>query len=398
MVIMMEDIKKYQKAEKLKKQREETQSIPWYYDGLENLCDRIHPEKQLLRITDIKALSHDTKLFRFISAKKNKPLAPFRAGQYIGLIVEINGVRTSRPFSLVSSPNQLAYYELGIRKKEDGFISPYIFENAKVGDIFEVTEPLGNLYYNPMFHGEDLVYIAGGCGITPFISMLRDISERTIPLNVSLIYGCLTEKDILFRDELEDIQKRRSNIKTRFILSEPEPDWKGECGFITRDKILNEIRSIKDKYFYIVGNRPMYQFIKEEMKELGIPKHRIYYEAFGVPDDITQVMGWPTEINSSNKVKISIEFRKYSKTEKIEFEAYCIEPLLNSLERTKELAVYIGNGCRSGECALCRTKMISGKVFVPPEVTIREVDKDFGFIHPCISYPLTDIHLDLTLT
>jgi len=398
MVIMMEDIKKYQKAEKLKKQREETQSIPWYYDGLENLCDRIHPEKQLLRITDIKALSHDTKLFRFISAKKNKPLAPFRAGQYIGLIVEINGVRTSRPFSLVSSPNQLAYYELGIRKKEDGFISPYIFENAKVGDIFEVTEPLGNLYYNPMFHGEDLVYIAGGCGITPFISMLRDISERTIPLNVSLIYGCLTEKDILFRDELEDIQKRRSNIKTRFILSEPEPDWKGECGFITRDKILNEIRSIKDKYFYIVGNRPMYQFIKEEMKELGIPKHRIYYEAFGVPDDITQVMGWPTEINSSNKVKISIEFRKYSKTEKIEFEAYCIEPLLNSLERRKELAVYIGNGCRSGECALCRTKMISGKVFVPPEVTIREVDKDFGFIHPCISYPLTDIHLDLTLT
>ncbi|MHA2429958.1 MAG: flavin reductase family protein [Promethearchaeota archaeon] len=395
---MMEDIKKYQKAEKLKKQREDTQAIPWYYDGLENLCDRIHPGEQLLRITDINALSHDTKLFRFISAKKNKPLAPFRAGQYIGLTVEINGVRTSRPYSLVSSPNQLAYYELGIRKKEDGFVSPYIFENSKVGDIFEITEPLGNLYYNPLFHGKDLVYIAGGCGITPLISMLRDISERAIPLNISLIYGCLTEKDILFRDELEDIQKRRSNIKTKFILSEPEPDWKGECGFITRDKILNEISSIRDKYFYIVGNRPMYQFIKEEMKELGIPKHRIYYEAFGVPDDITQVMGWPTEINSSNKVKISIEFRKYSKTEKIEFEAFCIEPLLNSLERTKNLALYINKGCRSGECALCRTKMVSGKVFVPPEVTIREVDKDFGFIHPCISYPLTDIHLDLTLT
>ncbi|MFX1495155.1 MAG: flavin reductase family protein [Promethearchaeota archaeon] len=395
---MMEDIKKYQKAEKLKKQREETQVIPWYYDGLENLCDRIHPGKQLLKITDIKALSHDTKLFRFISAKKSKPLAPFRAGQYIGLIVEINGVRTSRPYSIVSSPNQLAYYELGIRKKEDGFVSPFIFENAKVGDLFEVTEPLGNLYYNSLFHGKELVFIAGGCGITPFISMLRDISERAITLNVSLIYGCLTEKDILFRDELEDIQKRRSNVKINYILSEPEPNWKGECGFITRDKILNEIGSIKNKYFYIVGNRPMYQFIKEEMKKLGIPKHRMYYEAFGVPDDITQVIGWPAEIDSSKKVKISIEFKKFTKTEKIEFEAFCNEPLLNSLERTKELALYIDNGCRSGECALCRTKMVSGKIFVPPEVSIREVDKDFGFIHPCISYPLTDIQLDLTLT
>ena len=395
---MMEDIKKYQKAEKLKKQREETQEIPWYYDGLENLCDRIHPGKQLLKITDIKALSHDTKLYRFISANNIKPLAPFRAGQYIGLIVEINGVRTSRPYSILSSPNQLAYYELGIRKKEDGFLSPFIFENAKVGDIFEATEPLGNLYYNSLFHGKELVFIAGGCGITPFISMLRDISERAIALNISLIYGCLAEKDILFRDELEDIQKRRSNVKIKYILSEPEPDWKGECGFITRDKVLNEIGSIKDKYFYIVGNRPMYQFIKEEMKELGVPKHRMYYEAFGVPEDITQVMGWPTEVDDSKKVKISIEFRKFIKTEKIEFEAFCNEPLLNSLERTKELALYIDNGCRSGECALCRTKMISGKIFVPPEVTIREVDKDFGFIHPCISYPLTDIQLDLTLT
>lgn len=395
---MMEDIKKYQKAEKLKKLREETQVIPWYYDGLENLCDRIHPGKQLLKITDIKALSHDTKLYRFISAKKSKPLAPFRAGQYIGLIVEINGVRTSRPYSIVSSPNQLAYYELGIRKKEDGFVSPFIFENAKVGDIFEVTEPLGNLYYNSIFHGKELVFIAGGCGITPFISMLRDISERAIALNVSLIYGCLTEKDILFRDELEDIQKRRSNVKIKYILSEPEPDWKGECGFITKDKILKEIGSIKDKYFYIVGNRPMYQLLQKEMKEIGVPKHKMYYEAFGVPDDITKVMGWPTEIDGSEKVKISIEFRKFTKTEKIEFEAFCNEPLLNSLERTKELALYIDNGCRSGECALCRTKMVSGKVFIPPEVTIREVDKDFGFIHPCISYPLTDIHLDLTLT
>ena len=73
----MEDIKKYQQAEKLKKKREELQTIPYYYDGLERLCDRIHPKKQLLRISDIKELSHDTKLFRFVSEKQNKPLAPF---------------------------------------------------------------------------------------------------------------------------------------------------------------------------------------------------------------------------------------------------------------------------------------------------------------------------------
>ena len=395
---IMEDVKQYQKAEKLKKKRDEVEPLPWYYDGLENLCNRIHPGKQLLQVTDIELLSRDTKLFRFISANPNKPLAPFRAGQYIGLTVDINGVRTSRPFSLASSPNQLSYYELGIRRKDNGFVSPFLIENLKVGDILEASEPLGNLFYNPLFHGKDLVFIAGGSGITPFLSMLRDISEKKLPINVWLIFGCLTEKDILFRTELNDIQKRRSNINISYILSEPDSDWKGECGFITRDKILNEIGTIAHKYFYVVGNRAMYEFVREELNALGIPQHRVYYEAFGVPNDVTKVIGWPQEINSSNKIQITVEYRRATFKEKIEFKALCTEPILNSLERSIKDKIEIANACRSGECALCRTRLISGKVFVPPEVTIREVDINFGFIHPCISYPITNVHLDLTLT
>lgn len=395
---IMADIKKYQKAEKLKKWRDEVQPIPWYFDGLENLCNRIHPENQILQVSDIEQLSHDTKLYRFISANPNKLLAPFRAGQYIGLTVEINGVRTSRAFSLVSSPNQLAYYELGIKRKEGGFVSPHILDNIKIGDILEATEPMGNLYYNRIFHGKDLVFIAGGSGITPFISMLRNISERMLPLNVWLIFGCLSEKDILFREELQDIQARRSNIRVKYILSEPGSGWTGACGFITMEEILKEIGSADNKYFYVVGNRPMYLFIEEQLKAMGVPKHRIIYEAFGVPDDITEVMGWPKDIDASKKVSITVEIIKQGKKHKETFEVQCTEPILNSLEREKELGLEINNSCRSGACALCRTKLTSGKVFVPPEVIIREIDQEYGFIHPCVSYPLTDIHLDLTQT
>ena len=394
----MEDIKKYQQAEKLKKKREELQTIPYYYDGLERLCDRIHPKKQLLRISDIKELSHDTKLFRFVSEKQNKPLAPFRAGQYIGVSVEINGVRTSRPYSLVSSPNQLAYYELGIRKKTGGFVSPHLVDNAKIGDLFESTEPMGNLYYNPIFHGKNLVFIAGGCGITPFISFLRDITEKTVPLNIWLIYGALTEKDILFRNELEDMQSRRNNLKIKFVLSEPESDWTGACGFITKDMISSDIGALNNKYYYIVGNRAMYGFIQQELNILGIPRHKTYFEAFGVPDDITKVIGWPEEVKPSDKVQIKLIYRNNGREVKETYEASCVEPLLNSIEKLTRDELLIENGCRSGECALCRTKMISGKVFVPPEVTIRDVDKKHGFIHPCISYPLTNLEIDLTLT
>jgi ferredoxin-NADP reductase/ferredoxin len=393
---MMEDIKKYQQAEKLQKLKEQTQELSWYYDGLENLCNRIHPKQQLIQISDIEPLSYDTKLFRFIPAKRNKPLASFRAGQYVGLTVEIDGVRTSRPYSIVSSPNQLAYYELGIRRKQGGFVSCYLFDHARVGDVLEATEPLGNLYYNPLFHGNDLVFIAGGCGITPFISMLRDVAEQVVPLKIHVLFGCLTEKDIIFKNVLEELQSRRSNIQLNYVLSEPEPTWKGECGFITRNIIQKFIGSIKNKYFYIVGNRAMYQFIGQELTELGVPRHRTLYEAFGVPDDITKVMGWPNGITPSERVKITLKYRQLNTEKTIEFEALCTEPLLNSIERQKISTIEIKSGCRSGECALCRAKMDEGKVFVPPNVTIREIDGEYGFIHPCVSYPLTDLRMDLT--
>lgn len=392
---MFKDLKRFTYARKLKQWREEVQPIPTYFDGLENLCDRLHPDKLWLQISDIKQLSPDTKLFRFVPARSTKVLAPFRAGQYIGLTVEINGVRTSRPYSLVSSPNQLAYYELGIKKEDGGFVSPYLFDNAKVGDLFEATGPLGVFCYNPIFHGKDLVFIAGGSGITPFMSMLRDFSERVVPLNIWLLFGCLTKEDILFREELEEIQKRRPNMKVTFILSEPSQDWTGETGFISKDKIMKFIGSVDDKYFYIVGNREMYEFVLKELEGLRILNHRISHELFGVPKDITKKMGWPEGIDVSKKVQITIDFIKSGLKEKKVIEVSCVEPLLNSIERAKELGIQINSGCRSGECALCRTKLLSGKVFVPPEVIIREADRDNNFIHPCISYPLNDLHLEI---
>lgn len=396
---MMEDIKKYQKAEKLKKRREETQPIPRYYDGLKDLADRLHPKNQILKLVEINSLNYDTKLYRFVSVKSEQPLAPFRAGQYIGLTVVINGVRTSRPYSIVSSPNQLAYYELAIRKKENGFISPYLFNKAKVGDLFEATEPIGNLYYNRIFHGNNLVLIAGGCGITPFISMLRDFHERDVSLNIWLIYGCVTENDIIFREFLENLRKIHPNINVNFILSEPDDKWKGACGFITKEIISDFVPSPLKKYFFIVGNQPMYNFIEDQLEKLNLSLHKALYEAFGVPDDITQMIGWPEEIKQSDSIEITLDFlNNQGSINKVSFEASCVEPILNSIERQISLNISIKNGCRSGICAFCRSKLISGDVYVPPMITIREVDKEFGFIHPCISYPLTNIHLDLTNT
>ncbi|MFX1298522.1 MAG: flavin reductase family protein, partial [Promethearchaeota archaeon] len=187
------------------------------------------------------------------------------------------------------------------------------------------------------------------------------------------------------------------NIRIQYILSEPGNNWDGACGFITKDKILETIKEIKNKFFYIVGNRAMYAYIKNQLEILKIPKHKMIFELYGVPDDVTQTIGWPKDINYNNTIKITIDLLKQGNKVQEIIEAKCAEPILNSLEREKKLGLTINSGCRSGACGLCRTKLKSGKIFMLPEVTMREIDQKFGFIHPCVSYPLTDIHIDLTM-
>ncbi|MBD3194916.1 MAG: 2Fe-2S iron-sulfur cluster binding domain-containing protein [Candidatus Lokiarchaeota archaeon] len=394
---MMKDIKKYQKAEKLKKWANEVQEIPAFKDKFEHLKKRLHPKKQILKVSHIKKLSHDTVLLRLISNDSLKPLSPYRAGQYIGLTVEINGIKTIRPYSLVSSPNQLAYYELGIKRKQNGFVSPYLVGNVNVGDKFEATEPLGQFYHNPLFHGNKLVFIAGGCGITPFMSMLRYFTELSKSIEIWLIFGCLTQQDILFKEELDNLQNNHPNIHIDYVLSEANSEWKGLCGFITKEVIAEFLSSPLTKFYYICGNRAMYDFILNQLIELNIPRHHILFEAFGVPDDVTEVIGWPEELTSSDEFEIKVDLIENGKKVQKIISASCTEPLLNTLERKLNIHEKINSGCRSGDCALCRTKLESGMVFVPPEVNLREADKNFGYIHPCISYPITEIHLNLKM-
>ncbi|TXT60033.1 MAG: hypothetical protein BAJALOKI2v1_140018 [Promethearchaeota archaeon] len=395
---MMEDIKKYMEAEKEKKIKEKSIKSLSFFDGLANLCNQIHPTQQLVKVAKIKLLSHNTKLFRLVPKDSLKLLAPFRAGQYISITVEIDGIRTSRPYSLVSSPNQIEYYEIAIKKKENGFVSQYFFNKVKRGDKFIVSEPMGNLYYNPIFHGNKLIFIAGGCGITPFISMLRNMVEKNFPIEIVLLYGCLTQEDVLFNRELKEFQLYNSNIKIKIILSEPKNQWNGESGFITSEIISKNVDFVHDHYFYVVGKKSMYDFIETQFDNLNIPRHKVVYESHGVPDDITQIDSWPKNINCSKKIDIRIKYRQQGKIITDKFEALCIEPILNSIERNLGHLVEVNNACRSGECALCRTKLISGKIFVPPKVSIREADRKYGYIHPCISFPLSDIHIDLTKT
>lgn len=347
---------------------------------LRSIIAMLHPEKLNLTVSEITPLTASTKSIKVVGEDGSLP--PFQAGQYINIFIETGGIRTSRPYSIASSPTQTGYYEIAVRRVEDGFVSNYLLDCLKPGDRLESSPPAGNFHYNPLFHGNQLAFIAGGSGITPFMSMIRELADKNLNRRVHLLYGCRVEDDIIYRDELQRISQAHRNFTWDLVVSEPTPACSGLKGFIDASLIKETLHG-RDWTFYVCGPEAMYQFCLPELVKLAIPARSTKVEVMGAPKHIASYPGWPENVKSGDSFQVAIKGKKT-------ISALAAEPLMISLERA---GMTIPALCRSGECSLCRTKLVSGKVYQPNGVKLRKSDRAFGYIHPCTAYPLGDIEI-----
>jgi ferredoxin-NADP reductase/ferredoxin len=345
-----------------------------------SLIDALHPQNLDLTVSEIVQETASAKSIKLVSEDGSHP--PFQAGQYINVFVETDGIRTSRPYSIASSPAQTGYYEIMVRRVEDGFVSNYLLDELKPGDRLSSSSPSGYFHYNPLFHGDKLVFIAGGSGITPFMSMIRELADKNLSRRLHLFYGSRVEDDVIYREEIDRISSVHRNFTWDLVLSEPVPSFKGLKGFINAGLIKERLKDL-GWTFFVCGPEAMYQFCLPELEKLSIPARKIRVEVMGIPKNIVLNLGWPENVKAGDVFKVAIRGKKT-------INALASEPLMISLERA---GMAIPALCRSGECSLCRTKLISGKVYQPNGVKLRKSDRVFGYIHPCMAYPITDIEI-----
>jgi ferredoxin-NADP reductase len=361
--------------------RKHGQGLPYRRGEVQRLIDALHPARVRLEVSAILPETASAKTLRLVSPDGHLP--PFQAGQYVNLFVEIDGVRTSRPYSISSSPTQVGYYDLTIRRADDGFVSNYLLDEVQVGDAVQSTSPAGTFTYNPLFHGRDLVFLAGGSGITPFMSMIREVADRGLKRNIQLVYGSRTPDDVIFHRDLAQIAALHPNIAFDVVLSDPPAGHTGRTGFLTADCIRDCIGEVGNKMFYLCGPEAMYAFCKAELDRLGVARRRVREEVFGPPPDVTRHPGWPAGLRADTAFTVTLARGR-------QITARAGEPLMNSLERE---GIILPAQCRTGECSLCRTRLVSGQVYQPPGVKLRKSDRRFGYIHPCLAYPITDVEL-----
>lgn len=362
-------------------------------DNAMALAKALHPKRQYLKVEEVTERTGDCRSYTLVpdSERGTDSLAYFGAGKYLTVFENIEGMPVTRAYSISSSPKASleGKYVLTIKLVEGGLMSRYIFDTWKEGTKVEVSAPSGNFEYQPLRDARKVICLAGGSGITPFISMANAICDGDEDFELTLLYGSRDYKSVLFADELKELCKKCDKIKVINVISDSKARVKkgDEKGFITAELIKKYAPENEAYSVFICGPQQMYDFLGGELEKLGLEKKYIRYEMFGELHNPSSQKDYPTGVPEKVSVKVKIQDKVYEAT------GSTSDSLMQILEKN---GIAVPARCRSGECGFCHSHLISGKVYVPEQLEYRRLaDYKFGCIHPCCSFPLTDIEMEV---
>jgi propane monooxygenase reductase subunit len=210
----------------------------------------------------------------------------FFPGQYMD--IAIPGTDAVRSFSMANtSSREEGRLEFVIKVYPDGQFSHFLDKKLKVGDRLDLTGPFG--VFTLREGDDDLVFVGGGAGMAPILSLLRSMAERRIARKATYFYGARGRRDLCFESELRELEGKLPGFRYLPALSEPSDDdgWDGETGLIT-DVVKRHAADLTGAHAYVCGPPPMVEAAVPLLATLGVEEKRIYYDKFtttGEPEE-----------------------------------------------------------------------------------------------------------------
>ena len=328
------------------------------------LGDRWRP----LRVSRIERESQNIRSI-YLEAGDDAGLPLFQAGQHLPVRFTLDDQVHIRTYSLSSAPSDDF---MRISVKLEGRVSSHLHERIKVGDVIEARAPQGH-FTVAADERRPLVLLAAGVGITPLLSMLREVvyqGQRTRHTRPSwLLQSSRSLADQPFRAELDRLlENGDGTVQVVRVLSQPEPQAQEGVDFDLRGRIdlalVQEVLQIEDydqADFVLCGPGGFTQALYDELRDLDVDDQRIHAETFGPstlrrrPDPLAPVIEQPAAATEA----VTVTFQNAQINARWQPEAGSLLELAESQGLRPEFS------CRGGSCGTCRTRLISGQVNYP---------------------------------
>ncbi len=331
------------------------------------------------------------------------PLAPYKPGQYLTFALNVgeaadapSGVRSlTRCYSLSDRPDA-AGYRITIKRAlppadrpelPPGASSSHFHDRVREGDVLKVRAPAGHFFIDPDA-SVPAVFVAGGIGITPMMSMLRWCMEEQPGRAVHLFYGVRSSADHAFKQVLEGFASTHPAFRLHVVYSNPGPDDvlgrdHQHVGRIDLDLLRRSLPHGRHQ-FYVCGPPPMMQSLVPALREWGVQEDDIHFEAFG-PATVRPMGPKTNEPMPDAATSLDIRFSRSGRT------LVWNGQDANLLDFAERHGLAVDSGCRSGSCGSCETRLVSGAVDYP-EKPDHDIAK--GHCLLCVGTPRTDLVLE----
>lgn len=297
----------------------------------------------------------------------------YHPGQFITLLVQDGDSFVKRSYSMTSAPETDS--RLSITIKRLGRTSNYLLDTVKVGDQLQVLPPEGSFFQKPAKKPTHYLFFAAGSGITPFLSMTKSLLKTRPDSQISLVYANVNEKSIIFKDELERLEKEHpKRFSVIHVLETPENNWAGRKEMLAADtvgEILDELlkSSPNRAEYYVCGPVGYINLVESTLLSRSIPAERIHAEKFTFSPNVdvldgdekpetALIVGAGGDGSTNGKPqKLTIELK--GKLQEIDYRKG--ETILDSALRA---GLFPPFACQQGVCASCKATVKSGRVLM----------------------------------
>ncbi len=335
---------------------------------------------QRLRVTGLRRTTADSVVVTFDAPTAFRSFTP---GQYLTLRATIDDQDVRRCYSICSGLDE-ATLQVGIKHLPGGLFSTWANTVLREGDTLLVMRPEGR-FGVPIDPAASRVFaaFAAGSGITPILSIMKTVLAREPGSRFFLFFGNRATRDIMFRDELEDLKDRyMSRLSVFHVLSREQQELDILNGHLDPEKIPALLRLLPPPdHVFVCGPQGMIEGLEPALAAAGVPPERIHVERFTPSTDTPRPpVVVPMDAPPAALATLIIDGAR-------------IEVPMAAGETIVEAAVRAGRdppfSCRAGMCCTCRARLIEGRVEMATNYSLEKWETDAGFVLTCQARPLT---------
>src|SRR6516225_6917162 len=335
-----------------------------------------------LVLAQVENLTHNVKTFRFKPPVGGVIPFDYLPGQFLTLHITPGGMPIKRSYTIASTPTWRDRIEITVKREDHGLVSHWLHDELKLGEEVCLEAPNGTFVFTGQ-EADSVVLIAGGVGVTPMMSVVRYLTEKSWRGQVSLILGFRTPRDFIFRHEIAQLESQNPNLSVTVTMSKPGAEsWSGPVGRIGAALLASAVSDIAKRRVHICGPAEMMEATKTALLELGVASAKIKTEAFGTVKRNPRAKG-----SASSEIAGKVVFRTSQTTADVRAD----ETILDAADGAE---VFIDNACRSGTCGSCRVRLFSGRVTMAVEDALTTRDKVDGCILACQAKVSGDVEVD----